>query len=80
MKKSTRRFEVQMSESTAKEFEELVEDLGAESKAEVFRRALQTFKSLLDVQKDGGEVLIRKQNGEEMKLILLWTINKEDNS
>ena len=71
MKKPTRRFDVQMSESTAREFEELVEDLGAESKAEVFRRALQTFKALRDQQKNGGKVVIRPKNGEEQQLISL---------
>ena len=71
MKNPTRRFKVQMNESTARELEELVEDLGAESEAEVLRRALQTFKSLRDQQKNGGKVFIRLNNGEEQQLISL---------
>lgn len=71
MKNPTRRFKVQMNESTARELEELVEDLGAESEAEVLRRALQTFKSLRDQQKNGGKVFIRLKNGEEQQLISL---------
>ena len=71
MKKPTRRFEVQMDESTAREFDELMKDLRTESKAEVIRRAMQTFKALRDQQKDGGEVLIRPKNGKEQRLISL---------
>lgn len=71
MKNPALRFELQMNESTARVFKELVEDLGAESMAEVFRRALSTFKALRDQQKNGGKVFIRAKNGKEQQLISL---------
>ena len=70
-------FEIEMSESTAEEFAELAQDCGSVH-AELFRKALQTFKALYDVQKDGGEVLIKTPDGITQKLIALGSI-QEDN-
>ena len=73
MKKPTlhRKFGLEISESAAKELEELRKDLGVESLGEVFRKALQTFKALRDQQKNGRKVVIISKQGVEQELISL---------
>ena len=53
--------EVELSESTARDLEELMEDLETEIDEEVFRKALQTFKALRDLQKTGHRIVINSE-------------------
>jgi len=71
------RYVIEMSESTAEEFEELAQDCGV-SYAELIRKAMQTLKALRDQQKNGRKVVIRSEQGDEQELISLGP-TQEDN-
>ena len=53
--------EVELSKSTARQLEELIEDFETEIDEEVFRKALQTFKALRDLQKTGHRIVINSE-------------------
>ena len=47
-----------------RQLDEIVEETGAASRAEVVRRALGLFKRALDAQNDGGSVLLKDKHGD----------------
>ena len=58
------RVQLELTDTTIRELDELVAEAGAASRAEVFRRALALFKDGLDIQKEGGSVLLKTQKGD----------------
>jgi hypothetical protein len=61
-----------MNESLAKDFDELVKTCGARTRAEVFRRAMATYKALVDVEQSGSLIFVEDEGGEnrcQLKLV-----------
>ena len=58
------RVQFDFTDIAVRQLDELVEETGAASRAEVVRRALALYKDALDTQKDGGSVLLKTKHGD----------------
>lgn len=72
-KKSENKVRVQFdfSKKSLSKLDELVEALGAGTRAEVIRRALTIFTELLNAEQRGAALVLREANGKEKELLTL---------
>lgn len=59
-----------LSQAVRDRISDLREATGAESIAEVFRRALAVYDTLITAQKDGGQIFVRTKDGQEHSLVI----------
>lgn len=64
------RFTIDLPDAVAKQMEELKEEMGAQSYAEVVRDALRLYFGLAREAKNGGELLIIDKEGARTKIKL----------
>lgn len=69
-KNSKVRFNLELSESTARALAQLQLRTDAESKTEVIRRALALYDAIWRLKENGGETVLRTRDGKE-RIILL---------
>lgn len=64
-----KRLQLEFEEEAYKKLELLQEKLGATSKSEVIRRALQLLEYALASKGEGGKVIVKTKKGEEFVLL-----------
>jgi hypothetical protein len=65
-----RRIQLDLKPSSIETLERLKEQMEAASYAEVFRRAMQFYDKMQTLSVE-GTIIVRHQNGKEVKIILL---------
>ena len=65
------RVQFDVSKKSLDKLDELVEALGAGTRAEVIRRALTVFTELLNAEQRGAALVIREANGKEKELLTI---------
>ena len=65
------RVQFDFSKKSLDKLDELVEALGAGTRAEVIRRALTVFTELLNAEHRGATIVIREINGKEKELLTI---------
>ena len=67
-----KRLNLSVSQSVNERLERLKTLSESESVTEVIRRSLAVYEELLETQKEGGKVIIRDKNGEDVILKIVW--------
>ena len=62
------RMSLELSSDTDALLKRLLQRSDAETRTEVIRRALRVYDTLLEVEEQGGQILIRNTDGERMLL------------
>lgn len=65
------RVQFDVSKKSLEKLDQLVEALGAGTRAEVIRRALTVFTELLNAEQRGATLVIRDANGKEKELLTI---------
>jgi hypothetical protein len=52
------------STSSKERFDKIKEEVGISSNAEVIRKALQVLEVVVEAEREGSEILIRKKSGD----------------
>lgn len=65
------RVQFDFSKKSLDKLDDLVEALGAGTRAEVIRRALTVFTELLNAEQRGATLVIREVNGKEKELLTI---------
>jgi hypothetical protein len=58
------RLSLDVTETAKKQLESIMESIDATSIAEAVRRALSVYKTCIDVEKSGGEVIFKSKDGK----------------
>lgn len=66
-----KRVQFDFEDRAVQQLDSLVVATGASSRAEVVRRALQTYTALLEATKEGAEIAIRKPGKVDRVLLIL---------
>lgn len=64
------RLQFDFSKRSLDKLDELVETLGADTRAEIITRALTVYTELLGAQERGNKLILRDPAGEEKELLL----------
>ena len=65
------RVQFDFSKKSLDKLDDLVDALGAGTRAEVIRRALTVFTELLNAEQRGATLVIREANGKEKELLTI---------
>jgi Arc/MetJ-type ribon-helix-helix transcriptional regulator len=64
------KFTIQFSKKTEKDLERMIKTLGAKSKADVVRKALNLLRYVLEEQKGGGKLMVENKRENSRKEVI----------
>ncbi len=72
MSNKRHRLNLALSEWVAERLDRLVQEVNAESRTDLIRRALAVYDECVDTQKAGGRVVLESKDGERTQLRIVW--------
>jgi Arc/MetJ-type ribon-helix-helix transcriptional regulator len=64
------KFTIQFSKKTEKDLERMIKTLGAKTKADVVRKALNLLQYVLEEQKGGGKLMVENKRENSRKEVI----------
>ncbi len=64
------KFTIQFSKKTEKDLERMIKTLGAKTKADVVRKALNLLRYVLEEQKGGGKLMVENKRENSRKEVI----------
>ena len=64
------KFTIQFSKKTEKDLERMIKTLGAKTKADVIRKALNLLQYVLEEQKGGGKLMVENKKENSRKEVI----------
>jgi len=70
LKSNLLRIQLNLIPAVVKQVDETVQQIGAASRSEAIRRAIETWAHLISARADGAEIVVRYPDGQERLLVL----------